>query len=128
MKSHTTSVYLHFSATTQASCYINCPLLATRAILKQITVVVPDTNLPLSKLAILKSNLLQNGGSQVLCGLPVGLNDFQVVSELSVNFIPISTTVAGDYTFTLSETNQKGIQDVANLDLYLMLVIEFVQE
>ncbi len=128
MKSYTTSAYLHFSAATQASCYISCPLLATRAVLKQITLVAPDTNIPTSKIGILKSNLLQNGGSQVLCGLPVALNDFELVSELSVNFVPISTNIAGDYSFTLSETNQRGIEGVADLDLYLMLVIEFVQE
>ncbi len=128
MKSYTTSAYLHFSATVQASCYLACPIFATRAVLKQITLVAPDTNLPISKVGILKSNLLQNGGNQVLCGLLVALNDFQVVTELFVNFVSISTNVAGDYTFTLSETNQKGIDGVADLDLHLMLVIEFVQE
>ncbi len=96
--------------------------------MKQLTVVATDDNTPISKIGILKSNLVQNGGSQVLCSIPVGLLESEMTTQLDVNFVPNSTSVNGSFSFNLSETDMTGIVGADDLDLYVSLVIEFVQE
>ena len=115
-------IQLHFSSQAQTSYPIQVNGNVKLMIVKQVTIVNTAGNTPTTPIAGLKCDLITP--NQTLCNFPL-VTSTNWCTHLNTKFNILNPVVNSTFNFSLVANDQTPINGIANLDVYVNLILEF---